>query len=151
MNPIEILAPLAGRWRGTSHLFLEPGSPGRPSPSTAAVTPVARGKFVRLDYTWEEGGPQEGSYLFGFEKKRNRTTAAFVDSWHMSDVAMVCEGDPAEGRVDVLGHYAAPPGPDWGWRTTLAPEGSGFRLRMFNLSPEGQEDLAVDCLYERDG
>jgi hypothetical protein len=111
---------------------------------------VAQGKFVRLDYSWGyEGQAQAGSYLFGYEKQRGAVTAVWIDSWHMGDKYMACEGT-ANGVIDVRGSYAAPPGPDWGWRTVIEPEKeAAFRLLMYNISPEGEEALAVEAVYHR--
>ena len=54
--------------------------------------------------------------------------------------------------------YAAPTGPDWGWRTVIAPEGAGagagagadaFSIVMYNISPDGEETLAFRNDYAR--
>jgi len=45
------------------------------------------------------------------------------------------------------GSYAAPPGPDWGWRTVIEiPDDDSFRMVMYNVSPEGKEELAVNAV-----
>jgi hypothetical protein len=63
---------------------------------------------------------------------------------------MVCTGlIDKYGLVDVLGSYSYPPGPDWGWRITLSPGEDELEMRMFNIHPEGQEDLAVEASYRR--
>lgn len=90
----------------------------------------------------------------GYEKERGVVTAVWVDSWHMASKAMVCEGSSGlgGGRVELRGTYAAPPGPDWGWRTVLDPgDGNTFRMVMYNVSPDGNEDLAVEAVYRRSG
>jgi hypothetical protein len=52
--------------------------------------------------------------------------------------------------LSVAGTYAAPPGPDWGWRITIEPQSpAAFRLRMYNISPAGPSDLAVEAIYAR--
>ena len=57
------------------------------------------------------------------------------------------------GLLEVIGSYAAPPGPDWRWRTIVetAEEDRLQRLQifMYNISPGGKEDLAVDATYSR--
>ena len=54
------------------------------------------------------------------------------------------------GQVQVLGHFAVPPGPDWGWRTHLRTDGKDhFEIAMTNISPEGEEDLAVRMEFRR--
>jgi hypothetical protein len=50
----------------------------------------------------------------------------------------------------MLGSYAAPPGPDWGWRITIrSASPAEFQIVMHNISPDGQEDLAVQIDYAR--
>jgi hypothetical protein len=117
------------------------------------VTPVLGGRFVRLDYTWGcQGKPQEGSLLLGFDPDAETVTAHWIDTWHMSDKAMVCSGPrPAAETLAVTGAYAAPPGPDWGWRIEVTPEaGHRLRLVMWNLWPAsqgGREELAMAATY----
>jgi hypothetical protein len=147
----RILPSLGGRWNGTYRLWVEPSQPVRESQSTAMLSPVAGGNFTRLDYSWEyDGRPQDGSILIGFDEQREVVTAVWVDSWHMSDKAMLCEGRRTGGAVELNGSYAAPPGPDWGWRTVIEPaDADSLRVTMFNVSPEGKEELAVEVLYRR--
>jgi hypothetical protein len=151
MTALESLLSSAGRWIGTSRLQ-DPhaGSPDD-SPSTATVTPILGNRFVRLDYTWAyRQAPQEGSLLIGYDKSASEVTAQWIDTWHMSDKVMACRGpSDAAGTISVRGSYAAPPGPDWGWRIVITLCGQTLRIVMFNISPDGQEDLAVDADYKR--
>ncbi len=69
---------------------------------------------------------------------------------------MLCEGDiQPDGAARVKGSYAAPPGPDWGWRITIKPpinapgSGESFRMTMHNITPDGEEMLAVEAAYTR--
>jgi hypothetical protein len=111
---------------------------------------VLAGRFVRLDYTWDyDGKPQEGSLLMG--EDAGGAKAHWVDTWHMGDKPMTLCGPPGTPENTLLkGSYAAPPGPDWGWRITLsrlAPD--RFKIVMHNIWPEGKEELAVEALYQR--
>ena len=55
-----------------------------------------------------------------------------------------------EGSVSIQGSYAAPPGPDWGWRILIEPrQADSFWMVMYNISPEGREALAVEATYAR--
>ena len=37
-----------------------------------------------------------------------------------------------------------PPRPDWGWRIEIHPAvADGFQLRMYNITPDGEEALAA--------
>ena len=151
MSGLEGLAACAGEWRGTSTLQYPMNSIADESPSTATVTPVIGGRFVRVDYTWAyQGAPHEGSLLIGYEKKADLATACWLDGFHNSDRVMVCTGGIAElGGVSVRGSYAAPPGPDWGWRIDVVPDGDTLRIIHHNVWPEGKEELAVESVYTR--
>lgn len=153
MSTPESLEPLAGSWTGTSRLWNPWATPAvSDSASTATVALTARGKFLTIDYTWEtDGKPQQGFLLLGRETKTDVVHAVWVDSYHMSNEPMICQGRVLEsGEVEIVGSYAAPPGPDWRWRTVLTAAGdSAFHFVMFNISPEGEEDIAFENRYER--
>lgn len=152
MSGLDSLIKLAGSWKGDNKLWLPPAEAPYESQSVAFITPVIRGKSVRIDYTWAfDGEPQEGLLLCGYETKEDLVTAVWVDSWHMSDKFMICQGlAEGDGAIVVRGSYAAPPGPDWGWRMVIGPgDGDTFRLVMYNISPDGQEELAVEASYTR--
>ena len=151
MSILDALAACAGSWRGTNTLQDPHNNIAEESAATATVTPVLGGRFVRLDYTWGyQGKPQEGSLLIGFDTQADTVTAHWIDTWHMSDKVMACTGSSPSGpTLAVLGSYAAPPGPDWGWRIEITPGDSQLRLVMVNIWPEGKEDLAVEATYTR--
>jgi len=71
----------------------------------------------------------------------------------MSDKAMVCKGKiDGDGVITLVGSYEAPPGPDWGWRTVIEPvTDDSFKLLMYNITPEGEETIAVENRYSRAG
>jgi hypothetical protein len=153
MNPIEALAACAGQWSGTSTLQDPMRGIAEDSRSTATVTPVLGGRFVRLDYTWAyDGKPQEGSLLVGFNARSRALTAHWIDSWHNGFGVMACTGTAGDdAALTVRGSYAAPPGPDWGWRMDVVPGDDTLRITHYNVSPEGKEDEAVDSRYARVG
>lgn len=151
MSTLKPFSDLAGHWQGP-YLLQDPSNNLKnESSSTASVMPILGGRFVRFDYTWAYNGkPQEGSILIGHVRATGVLTAHWIDSFHMSDVVMACQGTIDEvGTIDVRGSYAAPPGPDWGWRTvfTLVPD--SIRMVMFNIWPEEKEELAVEAVYRR--
>lgn len=150
MSSFDELLRCAGRWRGPSRLQ-DPGViESQESESTLTVHPVLGGSFVRIDYTWAyRGKPQEGSLLVGHLPESSAHTAHWIDSWHMGRAVMACSGPAGEGAVLTLrGSYPAPPGPDWGWRIDLVPAPpDALRLVMYNVTPQGDEILAVDARY----
>jgi hypothetical protein len=151
MSVLDGLIACEGGWQGTSTLKDPHSGTDDTSPSTAIVTPVLGGRFVRIDYTWSYGDkPQEGSLLIGYQRKAEKATAHWIDSFHNSDKVMACAGPVADGGpLSVRGSYAAPPGPDWGWRIDVLPEGDTLRIVHYNVWPEGKEELAVDSSYTR--
>ncbi|MDX1439723.1 MAG: DUF1579 family protein [Rubricoccaceae bacterium] len=141
-----------GRWKGTKELYFEgPPEPDNVSDSEMTVSSVAHGKFLSITYTWTfKDVDHEGFLLIGRLNPGEASSGAWVDSFHMSGKVWPCEGVVGEdGKVDLHGTYEAPPGPDWGWRITLASDGRQLQLLMYNISPEGDELLAVQASYER--
>lgn len=141
------LAALVGYWHGTNKVWLSPNDPVMESKTEVVIALTALGKFLTIQYTWSvDNEPQEGLLLIGQEAQDKVVRAAWVDSWHNGDVMMVCSGEAGpDGGVWVKGAYAAPPGPDWGWKITLEPRsGDAFRMVMDNIMPDGQEMLAVE-------
>ncbi len=152
MTAPALLAALVGQWHGTNNLWLAPDQPARISESTATIRLAANGHFAVIEYAWaDEGRAQDGLLMVGQESPSAAVTAAWVDSWHMGDKIMHCRGTVgSQGAVSVQGAYAAPPGPDWGWRISIRPETDHrFAFEMFNITPDGQEALAVQVGYAR--
>ncbi|MEO7723278.1 MAG: DUF1579 family protein [Chthoniobacterales bacterium] len=147
----DLKSALIGDWQGKMQLFMaSPPEPGLISASRLAVTSIAGGSFLQLNYDWShEGETRTGVLLFGYDEQ-NAATVAWVDSFHMSSKIMFCTGVTNSGSATLTGSYAAPPGPDWGWRIVIR-SGSANELQivMHNISPEGQEDLAVQSDYTR--
>lgn len=149
---LERLIASAGAWRGTSTLqdpgAIEPDT----TPSTLIITPVLDGRFVRMDYTWSyKGTPHAGSILVGYQKRAGALTTHWIDSWHNGDNVLSMSGQgETSSLLTVTGSYPAPPGPDWGWKIAVTPETDArVRIVMHNISPEGQEYLAVEGEYTR--
>jgi hypothetical protein len=153
MSAPQSLEKLIGHWTGTSRLYrpwLDP--PETESESSAIVDEVAMGKFVTIEYTWAlDGQPQAGFMLLGCENNNEEVKATWVDSWHMSDKSMVCEGGIDVNEViNIRGSYPAPPGPDWGWRIVIeATSDNSFIIVMYNITPDGEEMVAVESRYVR--
>lgn len=151
MSEHDLFRSLAGHWTGINRLWLPPAEQPYESHSTASIAPVVAGKFVQLDYTWSfDGTDQVGMLLIGHEPSSQVVTAAWLDSWHMGDAMMLCRGEvEANGALVVRGSYAVEGSPDWGWRTVIEPDAAALRLVMYNVSPDGEEMLAVEATYTR--
>ncbi len=149
MAPNGLLAA-RGLWRGTN--CLQDPTTGRPdeTPSTAAVTSVVGGRFGRIAYTWlYQNRPQEGELLVGYRARADEATVHWMDTWHTGDTVLACTGTAGDdGVVAVEGTYAAPTGPDWGWRIAIEPVGrESLRIVMHNVSPEGEVWPAVEAVF----
>ena len=148
------LAGLAGNWDGTNRLHL----PWMPVPllesrSTAIVQERVGGQCLEIAYTWQyEGDRKEGVLLLCGSPKTETISAMWTDSWHSANVLMMCNGSVDEnGRVTLRGTYSVPDHPDWGWRTDIIPGEASFEYVMYNVSPEGVEELAVETVFSRSG
>lgn len=147
------LASLVGRWTGTSTLLRPWLTPVESTcAGTARVGTTAHGLWLTIEYEWAlDGEPQQGFLLVGREPEGDAAHASWVDSWHQRAQPMASAGVVrADGTVEVRGRYAAPPGPDWGWRTVLAHTADdAFELTMINVTPDGEEAPAVRARYTR--
>jgi hypothetical protein len=146
------LHALVGQWSGTNRLWVYPGEPERESQSEATISLQLIGRVFSFHYTWADKGiPQEGILVAQHDPGTGVASAAWTDTWHMAHAFMHLDGRlELDGRLNLLGSYPAPPDPDWGWRITIDPESpESFRLRMFNIAPQGPEMIAVDTLFRR--
>ena len=138
------LSNILGRWGGEKQVFLsESATPDISSNTQLSVSSVAGG-FLQISYSWShKEQPHEGVLLIG--QHTGESTVAWVDSWHQKTQIMALSGtsDEEEG-VNVSGSYAAPPGPDWGWRIVVqSADSDQLEIRMYNIFPDGKEVLGV--------
>jgi len=148
----EDFARFEGDWKGTNRLYLSwLSDPLKESESRMHISRKANGQFIQFDYDWEyEGEKQEGMLVLGCDAKTDAVQAVWTDSWHSRHTFMISDGTANEnGTVSVKGYYKVPDHPDWGWRTEIIPAGEKIKLTMYNVSPENEEDLAVEVTYER--
>ncbi len=153
MSVPKILESLVGKWRGVNRLhttWIE-DNPVRESVSIAVVELTARGRFLKIEYDWTfDDAVQEGLILIGDEQDSDLIKAFWIDSWHLSDKFMVSEGSLENSAISLKGFYAVPEHPDWGWKTIIEPErNNSFKIIMYNVSPEGEESLAVGMELKR--
>lgn len=152
MSLDQKLSGLVGAWKGTNRLHT-PWMPVnlRESDSSAVVRSKMNGQFLTIDYTWAfEDEPQEGMLILGCDPHSDAVQAVWTDSWHSKDILMLCNGNiSGDGRISVFGTYTVPEHPDWGWRTEVIPGEDSFRYAMYNVTPEGEEEIAVETDFTR--
>ncbi|HZH91231.1 MAG TPA: hypothetical protein VEX70_11510, partial [Pyrinomonadaceae bacterium] len=74
----------------------------------------------------------------------------WVDSWHASEKPLTLSGaDDGLGKIDLRGTYEVPNHPAWGWRIVISTSEEALEIIMYNVSPEGEEDLAVRADYKK--
>lgn len=143
---------LIGTWAGSNTLRLSWLDPQEyHSPGELSVAQTVKGKYLALAYTWShEDVPHEGLLLIGHDAKNEIANAAWVDSWHASAKPLTLSGAvDGRGAIDLRGTYEVPGHPDWGWRILISTLGADMRIVMYNVSPEGEEDLAVRADYKK--
>ncbi len=147
MSINQRLGGLVGDWKGTNVLHVPwMPEPLKKSDSKAVVRSKMNGQFVYIEYTWSfDGEPQEGMLILGADPKSDAVQAVWTDSWHSKDVLMLCNGGfTSDGGISVMGSYSVPDHPDWGWRTEIIQGPDRFRYVMYNVTPEGAEEIAVE-------
>lgn len=149
----EKLKALAGNWKGTNRLNFgeDSGTPVIESPSTAEVLERAGGQALEITYTWEyDGKPQEGFLLIDGDAGSETVKAVFTDSFHLANDLMQCDGAATpDGGINVKGFYTVPGHPEWGWRTEIIAGADSFKYIMYNVTPEGEEEWAVETIFTR--
>ncbi len=151
MSLPENFEKLTGNWLGKNSLhtpWME-DDPIKISDSEAVVETAAINRFLKIEYTWIfEEKPQAGILLIG--GKENSAKAVWIDSWHNGNEFMNCEGTFEGNSIKIKGFYKVPDHPDWGWKTEINFENeNSFKIIMHNVTPEGEESLAVEVVYTR--
>ncbi len=153
MSIPENFKKLTGEWQGKNLLYTTwiEENPVRESESAAKVDLAGNAKFLKIQYDWiYENENQEGLLLIGSEKESDAVKAFWIDSWHMGDKFMTCDGNFSGDSILMKGFYEVPNHPDWGWRTDIIFDNeNSFKIVMYNVTPEGAEDLAVEAEYSR--
>ena len=154
MNKIDLKDKFIGTWKGTYCLILSwLPEPNFISDSKMEIKGVANDKFLQMNYDWHhEAINQDGVILIGNINKPSLLTASWVDSWGMSGKIMNCEGSINEaGDISLLGSYEVKDSPNWGWRIEIpCPVDDHLQIKMYNVSPAGEEYFAGDANYVRD-
>ncbi|MCU0617477.1 MAG: DUF1579 domain-containing protein, partial [Gemmatimonadaceae bacterium] len=122
------------------------------SDTTLVVERAVGDVITLLRYTWAHDGTAHDGVLLVRDTAPDAPPAmVWADSFHTGGTFMsLGPGQRTAQGVSATGSYAAPPGPDWGWRIALeATAPAKLTLRMYNITPDGEEALAVEAIYSR--
>lgn len=146
----ENFANLVGMWDGTKKLIMSPEDPVRESESIACIGLEANSKFLKINYEWTfEGEKQEGLALFHVGKEQ-QAKSVWIDSFHQGGDFLVSNGSLTNGVISTKANYTQPEYSDWAWRISLeTTDENSFSITMFNIFPDGNEELAVDARFKR--
>jgi hypothetical protein len=149
----NLLRQMEGEWEGPVSTWFQPGPPSDESIWRGSIQRVLGDRFLLHTYEGSmQGKALEGSMLIGVHLKTRKAQMAWIDSFHNGTAMMLCEGEPIENGISVLGSYGEETGQRWGWRTTIVLESDlSLRITMTNIPPEGQGEpaKAVEVLYLR--
>lgn len=140
----------AGSYTGAStlHLWTSEGIQKDEGPSKLHIEFDRNTKYATVTYTWTyKGKEQEGTILIASDDEGKDVTMGWTDNWHMSAGVLHLKGAVKDDEISCKGKYAAPPGPDWGWRITLESSEDSLTLKMYNATPKGEEAIAVEAIY----
>lgn len=146
-DPHGQLAAFHGEWAGPVTTWFGPDSAPRRDRWRLSATPALGGRFLRVTYTGTvDGKPHAGQMMVGYHTDQSQWEIAWQDSFHCGTSTLFSVGQGAHPTA--LGSY--PAGPErWGWRTELGIEDGAFVVRMYNITPGGEEMLGVEAVLRR--
>ena len=147
------LAALLGDWHGLTRLYA--GHVEVPELTSGAWLRFelagAPDRF-RLRYVWAfEQRTREGHLLLALDPGNGHISAGWMDSGLVGAEVLGLRGwlDDS-GLLRLSGHASDPSGIDWVWRVELdTPEPTRLELRLYTISPQGEEELAASAEYRR--
>lgn len=75
------LAKSAGKWQGKSTMWMGPDAPPMPSDTTATITSIMNGRYVKMETTGDMPGmgPYHGMGIYGFDNVSQKFVATWID------------------------------------------------------------------------
>ncbi|MCU7373770.1 DUF1579 domain-containing protein [Paucibacter sp. O1-1] len=146
------LVRMAGQWEGRFRLWFEPGKLADESLQRGSIRVLLGGRVLLHEYTGHcAGEPMEGVALIAYHLDERRYESAWAESFGTGTALMFSTGVSGDPRLSMLGSYSdGQGGSRWGWRTAIEqPDDDTLDLRMYNITPEGDEALAVEVNYRR--
>ena len=146
------LQRMTGTWEGPFRIWFEPGKLADESIQRGTLRSLLGGRVLLHEYTGTcSGQPFEGVAMIGHHLDEQRYECAWAESFGTGTSIMYSTGTPGDPRFAVLGSYGdGQGGPRWGWRTEIEqPDDDHLTIRMFNITPAGEEALGVETCYRR--
>lgn len=146
------LVRMAGQWEGRFRLWFEPGKLADESLQRGSIRVLLGGRVLLHEYTGHcAGEPMEGVALIAYHLDERRYESAWAESFGTGTALMFSTGVSGDPRLSMLGSYSdGQGGSRSGWRTAIEqPDDDTLDLRMYNITPEGDEALAVEVNYRR--
>ncbi len=146
------LVRMAGQWEGRFRIWFEPGKLADESVQRGSIRVLLGGRVLLHEYTGRCNGElTEGVALIAYHLDEHRYETAWAESFGTGTSIMFSTGVSGDPRLSMLGSYGdGQGGPRWGWRTAIEqPDDNTLDLRMYNITPTGDEALAVEVNYRR--
>lgn len=144
-----LLATLVGHYSGETKTWLDPKAAPDVSAGELSIASLAGGRWLRFEERGSIAGKDRtAELLLGFHKDADRFEACLVDSFHTGTAMLWSHGARrSDGVIAVTGSYAAGE-QTWGWRTEIRA-GAALVIRAYNISPSGEEALAIETEWRR--
>lgn len=144
----------AGTWKGTSKMWMAPGTDPMTTECTSVVTPLLDGRFVTVQYKSDMGdmGPFEGYGIYGYDNVLEKFQGTWVDSMGTTMAFGVGELNSANDKLTWKFAYTCPitEKPTTMREIETRTGKDAKKLEIFVLNPKtGEEYKAVEIDMKR--